>query len=510
MEEMSEEKRLNLSKQCVAMDLLLSMKNLEYITDMEELGFDEEYSYISAKINGRDSGILIVADMYPCNYNKLVESNWENLVNLAKQLFDCEKMDVYIVGAGLINKHVPEEERGIFKIGAKYAVSYGYFYLISTPSNDNYGLVDTNPLKLSMVSDEYWWLENIKSKFGDIIDCKRKGSHTCKEYSEKPLDDWKIIVSLIDNMPCPFTFCYDICMDPYALDTNNAIEKNPVFFELIADKNNDNLEEVVPVIKEEDFSKEEKLKILDEKFFKQTCEYMKAYSVPSDKESLTANANFCKIVSGFIHNKYDTFGILMIYDFITDVLSGRIPKIAVSVPKERRFIMARNLLDKEYITIYNNDLDEEEKSLFAFCIVYSFFVYGVNEETQEMVQAIYEFTSAERILATYNFHKKEFPNEYEIKKYSDSTKDDYGLSSNNPIEVTTVSQAYAYLEKIVTNDNKKIIYERAGSVSNDSGIIIDKYEIFVKTFMGKKKIADFYITPYGNEISRKAPKGFKC
>ena len=95
------------------------------LRELEELGFDEEYSYISAKVNGRDSGILIVADMYPCDYNKLVESNWENLVNLSKQLFDCEKMDVYVVGAGLMNKHVPEEERGVFKIGAKYAVSYG-------------------------------------------------------------------------------------------------------------------------------------------------------------------------------------------------------------------------------------------------------------------------------------------------------------------------------------------------------------------------------------------------
>lgn len=235
MEEMSEEKRLNLSMQCVALDTLLSMKNLDYITDIKELGFEEQYSYVSAKVNNRDAGILIIAQMYPADYNAYIYDNMEAIKEVAKDIFEDKNIDIYVVGAGLINNHVPEEEKGIFRIGAKYAASFGIFNLISIAEKDSYGLIEKNPIKLSMVSDEYFYANHLISKFGDVEGYDRTGSVHCDEYSSNPLDRWEIFVEVYDKLPFPFVFKYILYMDAYALDnlkTNvNDIKKTPIFFE---------------------------------------------------------------------------------------------------------------------------------------------------------------------------------------------------------------------------------------------------------------------------------------
>ena len=235
MEEMSEEKRLNLSMQCVALDTLLALKNLEYITDIKELGFEEQYSFVSAKINNRDAGILIIAHMYPADYEAYIDDNIDIIKELAKEIFEDKNIDVYVVGAGLINNHVPEEEKGIFRIGAKYATSFGTFKLISVAENDNYGLVKQNPIKLSMVSDEYFYASHLKAKIGDVEGYKRICSTRCKEYGDNPLDVWEIFVEVYDNLSFPLVFKYVIYMDAYALDnlkTNvNDIKNTPIFFD---------------------------------------------------------------------------------------------------------------------------------------------------------------------------------------------------------------------------------------------------------------------------------------
>ena len=126
------------------------------------------------------------------------------------------------------------------------------------------------------------------------------------------------------------------------------------------------------------------MEILEEKVYNQVKKFMIENNIDIGNRGIVANSNMCTIISKFINYKYSVNEILLIYDFITDVLQGKIPKIINEVPKEERIRTAIKLLDKNYISFYKNDLNVEEKEKFAWCIVYSYFTYGFNEETGEM------------------------------------------------------------------------------------------------------------------------------
>ncbi len=249
----------------------------------------------------------------------------------------------------------------------------------------------------------------------------------------------------------------------------------------------------------------EELKVLDQKMYDDVKTFLKEIDVELDERGIIANANLCYIVASKTNNKIDAKQILQIYDFITDVLQGKIPKIVIHVDAKDRIIWAKKLLKQ----CKTNNMTDEEMEFFAFCIVYSYFIGGMNEETGEMEQAIYDFTSLERIEKEYEYHKEQKIWKFELKSYSDTTKDDYGYTVDNPIEVTSVGTEYAYLGALITEDGKEISFDRTGSMNGKDNIFIDRYEVYTKGLLTKKKIATLFITGDGSENSQTAPKGFK-
>ena len=58
---------------------------------------------------------------------------------------------------------------------------------------------------------------------------------------------------------------------------------------------------------------------------------------------------------------------------------------------------------------------------------------------------------------------------------------DFGLTANNPIELISVGAQYQYLNILLTDDGKDILYERVGTVTHSDGeTIIDVYNIYSK------------------------------
>lgn len=249
----------------------------------------------------------------------------------------------------------------------------------------------------------------------------------------------------------------------------------------------------------------ENLEILNKETYKQIKNYLNKININMSEINIIANSNLCYIVSDYCNNKINVIEIIKMYDYITDVLQGKYPNLVINVSKEDRIIWA------EKIIINNNKygLTENEIEFFAFCIVYSFFVYTINENTQKLEQSIYDFTSKKRIVAEYEKTKKEKIWEFEIKECSSLEKEDYGYTIENPIEVINVSMEYIYLDSIVTSDNKEIFYNRVGSFNGKNDIFVDGYDIFIKKLFGKKKIATLYISCNGSKNSKGAPNGFK-
>lgn len=89
-------------------------------------------------------------------------------------------------------------------------------------------------------------------------------------------------------------------------------------------------------------------------------------------------------------------------------------------------------------------------------------------------------------------------------KYSKPLEDDYGYSIYNPIEVTSISDEYFYLNNLITDKRVNIRYEREGSYDGNTPNPIDKYNIFIED----KKICDLFIYGYSDKYSIIAPRGF--
>lgn len=249
--------------------------------------------------------------------------------------------------------------------------------------------------------------------------------------------------------------------------------------------------------------------IINNETYEKVKKYMESIGVKLDERALIANSNFFNIVSEKINNKLSINELFENYDFIIDVIQGKFPKIINHVNREDRIKTAIRLLNSDDCPKAKDLLTDEEKKFLAFCIIYSFFTYTMNEENEEMEQSIYEFNSTQNIVEEYNYYKRQFPERFNIYKISDYTKDNYGLVVENPIEVTSVGLEYQYLNSIETADNRHIIYDRIGSFSRGDNIIVDGYAIYVNGIIKKKKITTLYITSYGTENSMHVPKGFK-
>ena len=223
------------------------------------------------------------------------------------------------------------------------------------------------------------------------------------------------------------------------------------------------------------------MKLLDKEIYDKVKIFMQTNNIQLDERGLVANANLCKIISIFINNKLSTFEILTIYDFITDVLQGRHPKIAINVNKEERIPMAVKILDSKFIPDYKDNLTEDEKEKFAFCVVYSFFTYSFNEESGEMEQEIFKFETFENIAKEYEYKKKEFP--FKFKKDNSDIGDvskEYGRDKENPIKLKTIDMIYEYLDNICLNNENEddIKYERTGSFNTSFNELIDGFNIY--------------------------------
>ena len=71
----------------------------------------------------------------------------------------------------------------------------------------------------------------------------------------------------------------------------------------------------------------------------------------------------------------------------------------------------------------------------------------MNEETMEPTWNMDLFEKgAKNFLEEYEFELKEYPETFEIKEsLSDTSRDDFGLTADNPIELISVGAQYQYL-----------------------------------------------------------------
>lgn len=193
--------------QCVGMDFLLN-SDFEYIVNRKEQWVEEEFACISAIVCGRPSLIFSITTMYPNSYDEKVEKIKDVFLETAKEFNSKGDLDLYLVGIGLINKD--DTRKGKFELGNKYSVCLGNFILLK-PANDlNKGLILDNAIQLSSIDEEYYFINNLKFKYGKIISIEREGS-IFSETSGGIIDKWVITTSIedINHIQLKYSFFVD-------------------------------------------------------------------------------------------------------------------------------------------------------------------------------------------------------------------------------------------------------------------------------------------------------------
>ena len=249
------------------------------------------------------------------------------------------------------------------------------------------------------------------------------------------------------------------------------------------------------------------MKILNKEYFEAMKEFRDNNNL---QDELTDNdcicyANMFSVFSDITGGKLSFDEMFNTYDFITDVIDGSRPDIMIEM--EDKFRDTYRLL-RRYSTTKN--LDEETRKKVAFLIYQAKCIMIMDEETMQPTWNMGLFEKGTKnFIEEYEYEVKEYPDKFEIKKsLSDPSKDDFGYSVENPIEVISVGAEYDYLRILLTEDGKEISYQRIGSDSYED-TIIDIYDIYNKKLIGKKKFATLYISGYGFENTMVAPKGFR-
>lgn len=217
-------------------------------------------------------------------------------------------------------------------------------------------------------------------------------------------------------------------------------------------------------------------------------------------------AHMLSVLGEITGNRLSQQQLFDAYDFFTDILDGKHPEVMLIERKNAYKGIYR--LSKLYCA--TGDLDEEERGLFCFAIYWAYCIKTYDEKNDKDIWGMEDFQKGKDfILKEYEFERKKFPKKYMAGDLSDPTRDDYGYSCQNPVELLSVAFEYQYLNAIETSEGKAITYQRIGSFSGADGTLIDGYEIFVPGIFKKKKIATLYLSAYGAENSSTAPKGFR-
>lgn len=247
---------------------------------------------------------------------------------------------------------------------------------------------------------------------------------------------------------------------------------------------------------------------INKEYFESMMEFRDSNNL---QDELTDNdcicyANMLSVYADITDGQFSFDEMLQTYDFITDVVDGYRPEIMIMNDKYRDIY---RLIKRYSIT---KNLDDDTRKKLAFLIYQAKCIMVMDEKTMKQTWNMEMFEKGtQNFIEEYEYEIKEYPSKYEIKKsLSDTSKDDYGLTANNPIEVVSIQTEYEYLSILLTSDGKEITFERNSSVMHSDGEThIDVWNIYKKKVIGKEKIATFYISGYGSENSMNAPKGFR-
>ena len=210
-------------------------------------------------------------------------------------------------------------------------------------------------------------------------------------------------------------------------------------------------------------------------------------------------------INELMHYKLTVRELNNSYSFLSGLLSGEYPKIAIAASNDDKIRLAYSMF--EIMESTQGKLSQEEKVMYAFCVFHSVCVEFFDEETETIRKGIWEINSPEHAEKLLKWEKDNHPERFTfLQKITSKDSNNFGITKLNPIMAVTIQDSYNYLNHLRTADGEVVNYKRLGAIINEFGCILDKYKLSFK-INGIQRELEIYIDPYANENSTTAPDG---
>ena len=210
-------------------------------------------------------------------------------------------------------------------------------------------------------------------------------------------------------------------------------------------------------------------------------------------------------INELMHYKLSVIELNRSYSFLSGLLSGKYPKIAIAASNNDKIRLAYSMF--EVMESTKGKLNQEEKIMYAFCVFHSVCVEVFDEATGKIRKGMWEIDSPEHAEKLLQWEMEQRPQRFTFLSRCDSKNSSaFGTTKSNPIMAVTIQDGYNYLNHLRTTDGKPVHYQRLGSIRDESGDILDKYRLSFEV-NGEQRELEIYIDPYATENSSIAPEG---
>ncbi len=222
------------------------------------------------------------------------------------------------------------------------------------------------------------------------------------------------------------------------------------------------------------------------------------FSLPD--RDIELNVNALNVMADLTNGKLTTRELFEAYDFLNDLITGKKPSYAIMGSTSESIRVQSRIMEE--IPQTAGKLTPEEKELFAFCVYHITYGQVYNEKTGTISSGLVDFDSTEHVRMIYEDLRRLRPSLFTAATTCDSpVPDDYGLSKEHPVMLTSVRMSYMYLDSLCYR-GQPVTYNRLGSTSNGRDIL-DVYD--VSSADGERWT--LYIDAYADTPVKRPPKG---
>ncbi len=213
--------------------------------------------------------------------------------------------------------------------------------------------------------------------------------------------------------------------------------------------------------------------------------------------------NMFEIIAQLTSNKIDNRTMVDVFDVLSDLVQNKIPSFTAFILKGQEYKTQIRYMNEENLL---QNLTEEEKEFFAFCVWHATRVFAV-DDNGEIHSCLTDFDSCDHIKRLYDQDRRLKGDSYPTNEKKNTAGDEktgkFGYCANNPICTTSIREAYNLIKNISYYGESVNISSRY-STHGPNGHVMDVYQL--ETPSGKS--TNIYIDSYSYENSKELPEGF--